>query len=236
MKNLKVLLLTSLFMVTGITSALTKNVEIVSKNYPIESFSSLKANTVAKIVYTQSDEVSVRVNGAQELIDHLMVKVDKGELIIENDMELNSKNDAPLVVFISSPTLNSIETYGKGDLCLKGEIKSDHLTIKSFGIGRVHALNLQSKKVSVKYDGIGNLKLGGVVQQVEILSSGVGNIDCEDLVAKTAIVKSTKIGKVKCLATESIGLFNEGIGEIIYLGNPTFKELHNSGMGKISQG
>lgn len=234
MKNLKVLLLTSLFMVIGITTTSAKNIEYVSKNYPIEYFSSVYANTVANIVYTQSDVVSVRADGVKEMIDHLKIKVHNGELIIENNKELDHKSDSPLVIFLSSPTINSIETHGKGNCCLKGKVKTDNLNIKSAGIGKLQALELESKKVCVNYEGIGNLKLGGTTQLVEIFSSGVGNIDCENLLAKTAIVKSTKIGKINCYASESIGLFNDGIGEITYHGNPKLKNLQGRGMGKIS--
>ena len=185
-------------------------------------------------MYTQSNVVSVRADGVKEMIDHLKIKVHDGELIIENNKELDHKSDSPLVIFLSSPTINSIETHGKGNCCLKGKVKTDNLNIKSAGIGKLQALELESKKVCVNYEGIGNLKLGGTTQLVEIFSSGVGNIDCENLLAKTAIVKSTKIGKINCYASESIGLFNDGIGEITYHGNPKLKNLQGRGMGKIS--
>lgn len=236
MKNLKVLFFTSLFIVISITTASTKNVEIVSKKYPVKSFSYIHANTVADIVYTQSDAFSVIVDGEKELLDHLIIKVEDGVLSITGDEELNSKNDISLVVFINSPNLTSIETYGKGDLCLKGEVKSDHLIIKSFGIGRVHALNLQCENLCVEYEAIGSMKLGGTTQQVVIFSSGIGNIYCENLLAKNAVVRSTRIGKVNCFASEGISLLNDGIGEITYHGNPSFKNLQNKGMGEINKG
>ncbi|NLZ94250.1 MAG: DUF2807 domain-containing protein [Bacteroidales bacterium] len=235
MKNVKTLFLTTLLVLIAVTTTSAKGIQSVSKNYSVKYFSSINANTIANIVYTQSDIVSVRVDGVQEMIDHLKIKVHDGVLIIENDIELNSKNDRPIVIFISSPALTSIETYGIGDLCLKGEIKNDHLTIKSFGIGRVHALNLQSEKISVEYDAIGDLRLGGTTQIVEIFSSGVGNIDCKNLLAKTAMVRSTKSGKVNCFASENIGLYNEGIGDITYHGSPSFKSLNNGGLGKIRE-
>ncbi len=236
MKTLKTLFATLLFMAIGILAASAKNVEIVSKNFQIKSFSSVKANTVANIVYTQSDLVSVRVDGLRELVDHVIIKEDNGLLTIENDIELNNKNNISLVVFISSPTLKSIETYGNGNLSLKGKVEIDNLTIKSYGIGRVQALNLQTEKVCVRYDGIGDLELGGTTQMVEIYSTGVGNIDCENLIAYNAIVRSEKIGKVKCFASKTIGLYNEGVGEITYHGNPTHINLQNVGMGRISKG
>lgn len=235
MKHVKVLLLTTLFVLIGITTASAKETQSVSKNYSVKSFSSINANTVANIVYTQSDVASVRVNGVEELIDYLEIDVRDGVLFIENNIALDKHGYAPLVVFVSSPRLDSIETRGIGNWCLKGKVKVDNLNIISKGIGSIHALDLQSKKISVKYNAIGNLKLGGTTQIVEIFSDGVGSIDCKSLLAKTAVVRSTKSGKVNCFASENIGLYNEGIGEITYHGNPSFKNLKNGGLGKIRE-
>ena len=235
MKHVKVLLLTTLFVLIGITTASAKETQSVSKNYSVKSFSSINANTVANIVYTQSDVASVRVNGIEEMINHLKIKVRDGVLFIENSIALDRRDDTPLVIFVTSPRLDSIETRGIGNWCLKGKVKTENLNIISKGIGSIHALDLQSKKISVKYDAIGDLKLGGTTQIVEIFSNGVGSIDCKNLLAKTAMVRSTKSGKVNCFASENIGLYNEGIAEITYHGNPSFKNLNNGGLGKIKE-
>ena len=63
-----------------------------------------------------------------------------------------------------------------------------------------------------------------------------GNIYCENLLAKNAVVRSTRIGKVNCFASEAISLLNDGIGEITYHGNPSFKNFQNKGMGEINKG
>lgn len=235
MKNLKVLLFASLFVVFGVSISSAKTIESFVKDYKIKSFSSVSANTVADIVYTQCDNVIVKAQGSKELIDNLKITVSKGVLTIENDREFNTKNDEPLIIYLSSPSIESIETRGMGNWNLQGKVKSDNLVISSEGIGSVHALNLESKKICVKYGAIGELKLGGTTDLVEINSSGVGNIDTQNLIAKTAMVKSTKTGKVKCFASECVGLFNDGIGEITYLGNPKLKNLQNGGMGKINE-
>lgn len=236
MKNLKVLFATTLFLVFSISIATAKTTESFIKDYIIRSFKSVKANTIANIVYSQCDNVIVKAQGAQEMIENLQITVNNGVLTIENDKEFNNKIDEPLTLFISSPSIESIETKGMGDCKLQGKVKAKNLVIKSEGIGNFEALDLQSEKVCVKYGAIGDLKLGGTTDLVEINSDGVGNIDCENLTAKTAMVKSTKTGKVNCFASESIGLFNDGIGEITYHGNPTFKNLQNNGMGKIHEG
>lgn len=235
MKNLKVLLFASLFVVFGVSISSAKTIESFVKDYKIKSFSSVSANTVADIVYTQCGNVIVKAQGSKELIDNLKITVSKGVLTIENDRKFNTKNDEPLIIYLSSPSIESIETRGMGNWNLQGKVKSDNLVISSEGIGSVHALNLESKKICVKYGAIGELKLGGTTDLVEINSSGVGNIDTQNLIAKTAMVKSTKTGKVKCFASECVGLFNDGIGEITYLGNPKLKNLQNGGMGKINE-
>lgn len=236
MKNLNSLLVTLLFVVFGISNASAKSAESFIKDYKVKPFSSVNANTVADIVYSQSDKVSVKAEGSQGMIDHLQISVNRGVLTIENDKEFNNQNNEPLIIHLSSPSIESIETRGMGNWSLLGKVKSDNLVIKSDGIGNFRALGLESKKICLKYGGIGDLKLGGTTDLVEIISNGVGNIYCENLVSKTTMVKSTKIGKVKCFASESLGLFNEGIGEITYLGNPTYKNFQNFGMGKINKG
>ena len=235
MKNLKSLLFTALFVIISLSNAKAKNTELFSKDYKVKSFSSINANTVADIVYIQSAKVSVRVEGVQEMVDNLKIDCNKGVLTIENDRELNNKTNEPFVVHISSPTIHSIETKGMGNICLKGKVKSDNLNINTEGIGKLRALDVECKKICVQYSGIGDLKLAGQTDIVEINANGIGNIDCKDLLAKTTMVKSTKTGKVNCFASENIGLFNDGIGEITYHGNPTLKNLQNGGLGLISE-
>ncbi len=236
MKKLNSLLVTLLIVVFSVSIASAKTAESFIKDFKIKSFSSVNANTVADIVYTQCDNVIVKAQGSQEMIDNLQISVRKGVLTIESDKEFNHKNDEPFVIYLTAPSLTSIETHGMGNWKLDGPVKSNNLIIKSEGIGNLEALGLDSKKICVRYSGIGNIKLGGTTDIVEINSDGVGNVDCKNLVAKTAMVKSTKTGKVKCFASETLGLFNEGIGEITYHGNPTFKNFQNSGMGKINEG
>ena len=236
MKKLNSIFLSLLFVVFSISTTSAKTIESFIKEYKVKSFTSINANTIADIIYTQCDNVIVKAQGSQEMIDHLKVTVNKGVLTIENDKEFNNKVDEPLTIYISSPSIESIETHGKGNCRLQGKVKADNLTIHSEGIGHVEALGLDTKKICVNYEGFGDLNLAGTTDIVEITSNGVGNIDAQNLIAKTAMVKSTKLGKVKCFATDCVGLFNEGIGDITYHGNPKVKNLQNEGMGNIKEG
>lgn len=235
MKNLSSILFIVLMVVYGISTSSANATQSFIKEYPIHSFTSVNANTAADIVYTQGDRVSVKALGEQEMLNTLRISVKNDVLTIENDQEFNNQLHEPFTIYLSSPSIESIETRGCGNWNIPGKVKSDNLLIKSGGIGGIKASSLESKKISVQYAGIGNLKLCGTTDVVEINSDGIGNIDCRNLISQTTMVKSTEIGKVECFASKSIGLFIDGIGEIIYHGNPTIKNLQNGGMGTIKE-
>lgn len=236
MKKLKSLLLSAMCIVLGVATINAENYEMTSKKFKVRSFTSIKSNSVVDVVFTQSDKTSVVAEGAKEVIDNLHVSVNKGVLTIENDANYDRNNQARVMLLISSPTLHAIETEHMGNWLLKDNVKTDNLKIKFSGLGSFEALELDSKKVCILYDGVGNITLGGKADIVEVNSGGVGNVDCEALHAKTAIIRSTKTGKVKCFASDNVGVFNDGVGEVVFVGNPTVKNLQNKGLGKITEG
>ena len=82
MKKLKVLFVTTLFLVFSISIVSAKTIESFIKDYKIKSFTSINANTIADIVYTQCDNVIVKAQGAEEMIKNLQVSVINGVLTI----------------------------------------------------------------------------------------------------------------------------------------------------------
>ena len=58
-------------------------------------------------------------------------------------------------------------------------------------------------------------------------------VDAEKLRAKNAVVRSNGVGGVRVYASESIDIYNNGVGNVSYYGDPEVKELKNAGVGKI---
>ena len=153
-----------------------------------------------------------------------------------NKVAKNIKNKKKLTLYISSPTIVSIDSDGVGNWVMKGKVKADNLKIEFDGVGNFEALDLESNKIKVDYEGVGNLSLGGSANFLVIESEGVGSVNAENMRAKNAIIKSSGVGSVKCYASESIDLTNSGVGSITYYGNPTVKNMKNTGVGKIKAG
>lgn len=236
MKNLK-LFLSALYVIVITTSCtFAQNKVLTTKTFPLQSFTSVESDIVGSIIYTQSSKVSIQAEGDKELIDNLRVNEKNGVLKVTHVLKINIKNKKKLTLYISSPTIVSIDSDGVGNWVMKGKVKADNLKIEFDGIGNFEALDLESNKIKVDYEGVGNLSLGGSANFLVIESEGVGSVNAENMRAKNAIIKSSGVGSVKCYASESIDLTNSGVGSITYYGNPTVKNMKNTGVGKIKAG
>lgn len=236
MKNLK-LFLSALYVIVITTSCtFAQNKVLTTKTFPLQSFTSVESDIVGNIIYTQSSKVSIQAEGDKELIDNLRVNEKNGVLKVTHVLKINIKNKKKLTLYISSPTIVSIDSDGVGNWVIKGKVKADNLKIEFDGVGNFEAFDLESNKIKVDYEGVGNLSLGGSANFLVIESEGVGSVNAENMRAKNAIIKSSGVGSVKCYASESIDLTNSGVGSITYYGNPTVKNMKNTGVGKIKAG
>ncbi|HTN69154.1 MAG TPA: head GIN domain-containing protein [Dysgonamonadaceae bacterium] len=236
MKKLKVILSLLMFILIATSSTCVQKKVFTDKTYPIQSFSSIKSNVVANIIYTQSNKVSVKAEGDEKMIDNLTISERNGLLEIKTNGKIRNKKKSDLTIYLSSPSIESIENSGVGNFKLNGKIKADNITVNFEGVGNFEASDLESLNIKTNYEGVGNLTLGGTSNLIEIKSEGVGRVNTQNLIAKNAIVISSGVGSVKCYASNSIDIINNGVGSITYYGNPTIKNVENSGVGKVKHG
>ena len=238
MKNLKAVVSIMMLLIITSSCTLAQKREIIEKSYPIQSFSSVEADIVGNIIYTQSSKTSVRVEGDKNLVDRLLVAADNEvlKLYYEKKQKNIGKKKLTMTIYITSPAIEKINMDGVGNFVLEGLIAAENLTIDFEGVGNFKAMQLQSNSIDASYEGVGNLELGGTTDFLELSSKGVGSVDTQKLEAKNAIVRAEGVGSVKCYASESIDLNNRGVGGITYYGNPVVTNLNKSGIGKIKAG
>ncbi|HKM45446.1 MAG TPA: head GIN domain-containing protein [Dysgonamonadaceae bacterium] len=236
MKKLNANFLLLMLLVLATSCSYAQEITVIDKTYPVQPFSSIDYDAVGKVIFTQSEKTSVRVEGDKKLIDKLEVNVSKEVLKIEQKGKFSSRSKKNLTIYISSPTIEAIDAEGVGNWVLKGKVKTPNLKIDFEGVGNFEALDLDIPSIIANYEGVGNLKLGGTSNFIEIKSEGVGSIDTQKLIAKSVVLRASGVGSVKVYASESIDLNNEGVGSVTYYGNPAVKNIKNSGVGKTKQG
>ena len=235
MKNIKIVLSALLLVMVATSCTLVaRKKEKVEKNFSIKSFTSVRSHIVGNVIYTQSDDVSVYAEGDKKLMDLLtIIEEDDGSLSIFLDAKIRNLSKKDLTVYISSPTIEKAILSGVGNFKMEGSVDVDNLVIDFEGVGNFEAMYLRANSVEADYEGVGNLKLGGTTNQLHIESDGVGLVNAEKLRAKNAVVRANGVGGVRVYASESIDVFNNGVGNITYYGDPEVKNLRSAGVGKI---
>lgn len=235
MGKLKVLLLIILMIVFTTFLSFAQNDAITSKTFSILPFTSVKSDVVASIIYTQSDNVSMKAGGEKDMVDKLKIKQKNGLLEISRKKKFSFRKNSSVVIYLSSPSIDSIDIDGVGTWHLKGKIKTDSLSINSKSVGKFIAQDLECNTISLQKSGVGSVTMGGTTYSIYINSNGVGSINTQNLNAKYAEINSSGVGSVSCFASDSINLYNNGVGSITYYGNPEILSLENQGTGGIKK-
>lgn len=238
MKTLKLLFLSTLLVIITTSAscgscASSKNNK-TNKTFTVQNFTSIQANIVGHIIFTQSNKASLKVEGSQAMIDQLKIKEKNGLLTLSNQKNLQ-KTRGSLTLYISAPTIEKIKNTGVGQFTMQGTINGNSLEIVTKGVGDFEATQLQYKKIKATTEGVGNIVLEGAAELIELQAKGVGNIDAKKLESKNVIAKQQGVGNIVCYASESIDAHTAGMGNIIYYGDPKVEDFVANGKGKIKK-
>ena len=229
-----------IFSVVVSTVASAQGNRITNRNYSVTPFTSLEVNTVGNIEYTPSSHFSVSAEGSEDLINDLTVTVrnNRPELSTKSRLKklFGSRQSGKLTIRITAPTLNHIESNGVGNIELKGSLDSPQLKIVSSGVGNISAPHFASGTLEIRSDGVGNIEIKGTANSVSVESNGVGNVNLADLKSSQVHVESNGVGNVTCHATESLEINSNGVGSVIYYGNPKTRQISRNGVGKVKAG
>lgn len=229
-------LIVVLFVTTGTACAQSR---YATDQFEVTEFTTIESSVVGNIHIRQSPNVNVTAEGSEELLNILDVRMDNGKLILsmeERHLRRYKGRADKLVISIATPTLTRLNSDGVGNIGIDGTFTTPGLNIDSEGVGNIRADNLDAGSISITSEGVGNITLGGKAGNVEIKSEGVGNVNTSKLTARRAVVSSQGVGNVSCHATEYLKVRSEGIGNVIYYGNPTDKDLSKNGLGRIKAG
>ncbi|MDG1859002.1 MAG: DUF2807 domain-containing protein, partial [Emcibacteraceae bacterium] len=150
-------------------------------NFDLSGFDEIRIDEVGlELDVTVGDDFKIEVEGDEEILDHLLMKVRGDKLVIYKDggkkVWDHSGNSGPHVI-ISMPKFNGLELRGAIDADIKGvdsdevefdikgagnieiEGKCNWLNIDFKGAGNIEADKLKCKKVDVDLKGAGNIEV-----------------------------------------------------------------------------
>ena len=210
--------------------------DIVTRLISVESFQRIVNDAVAHIVFSQADEVSVKVYGPEKYIEDIEIFCENGVLKIKdkhkeqrNGKNKRDKDREEVVIHISNPHITGLMIHGVGDFVAEGPVKSDNLALTVTGVGDVSFDDLVCTSIHAVISGVGDITLFGKSQRASYTVSGVGDLDARDFVAHDVYVRSTGVGDVSCYASDGVDVVATGVGTVTLFGNPMAENISVTG-------
>lgn len=224
---------------------------IVSEEVAVDPFNVVINETVVDVEIVQGVSQSVIVEGHQNMIDELSLRVSNNKLSI--DLKGGCYNSFELKVYITVPNLTAltIESTGDmklgsfdsiqslyvgikstGDLYCNGTLIIDHLfEIESESTGKIE-LNVITDEIVAYMSGTGNITLSGSCNSQYIELSSTGSYSAFDLDSEDCEVKNSGVGDVKVYVTNNLDVSISSVGSVYYMGDPVVK-VNDKGVGNL---
>ena len=190
--------------------------ETVSETYKLAPFEEVHMNCLGIVELIQSEEKdgTVELSAPENYAELLKFESKGGSL--EIDFAKKSINiDAHKI---------KIKVY-----------TNDLIKIQNSGAAGITMEKLDTDKLKVINNGVGEIRVAGITDDAELICSGVGSIEAKDLKALNVKATVSGVGSISCYASNSLEGSVSGVGSLKYAGHPKHLEKRRTGVGSISE-
>ncbi|MET0499102.1 MAG: DUF2807 domain-containing protein [Steroidobacteraceae bacterium] len=187
-----------------------------SETRPAGSFDSIDLDGSARLNITIGAAESLSLEGPGRILDQVTTEVRRHTLRIRTRSKgwIWVHGQPRVVVNITVPQLKSLEVKGGNDVRLTG-----------FAGG----------KSNISIQGAAHVQASGSLDELTVDMNGAGVADLDELVTKQVKVKVDGIGRVVVHPKDELNATMNGIGAILYVGQPREVRTHMNGLGSIAQ-
>ena len=177
-----VLLLASCHMVLKPSVKRGEPVKISKKEVPVKAFEQVAIAGSFDVFYEQGDSATVRVEGPEDALEEVDIRIDGKTLYIsqkEHSGIFNiPKGLGEIDVYITSADLINVEIAGSGDFKSSKKIDTDRLSLSVAGSGEIELADVICDGVKAEIAGSGDVSVHNLVTGDTKLSiAGSGDMD-----------------------------------------------------------
>jgi hypothetical protein len=187
-----------------------------SETRPVGSFDAIELEGDARLEITVGEPAEVIVRGASSVIGRTRTQVDGNTLHIEVHRKDWSwgKDRQRLTLEIKVPQLRLLQLDGGNDVRLRG---------------------FSGGQSSINVRGAARIRASGELDQLTVHLAGAGHADLSRLVVNDAKVTVDGVGSVLVHPKQTLDATMNGVGAILYSGNPSQVNSSMNGLGTISK-
>lgn len=209
-----------------------KNIEIRS----VQPFNGIKISGGIDVYISQDKEYALGVSASEKKYrDNIITTVKDGILNIyydDNSFSFNERKN--LRVYVSFKTLESLEASGASDVSINNVLNSENLKLVLSGASDISGkINIQNMVIDMS--GASIAKIDGKIKNLKITASGASDLKNYNLVVDNCISKLSGASDLKLTVNSSLTVKASGASSFRYKGNPTVKEISESGASNVSK-
>lgn len=208
-----------------------KNVTTQTRN--VATFDGLSVSGIFKVIFTQGEPQSVKIETDENLMDKVITEVHNGVLEIGTKGSIN--HITRMVAYITAKNLTSLQMSGVSKFTATNKISTPKLKIDLSGV-TVVTLNTNASNVSCNLSGTAKLDLEGSGDQLTADLSGTAKLMASKFEIKDAKVDVSGVGSAAINATKSVSMNASGASKISYTSheNLNVKDSNVSGVAHIT--
>lgn len=186
---------------------------------PVANFGALSFSLPGSLSVEQANTMGLRIEADDNLLAHIVTRVEDGELKIEPEKNIQMMPVAPLRVYVTVRDLYALTLAGSGNMEANG-IRAGDLSLSIAGSGDARLLDLQAEVLRVEIMGSGDVLTFGETKHQVISLAGSGNLNAGSLASENAEVTLAGSGSIKLRMRGHLRAQIAGSGSIHYIGNP----------------
>jgi hypothetical protein len=204
---------------------------VVTRELILPDFHSLELSGSGNVFLTQGDEQSVVVEGQENIIDLLDLKIVNGSWKIRFNQNVGRHQE--LNFHITIPQIRKLAIAGSGSIVANNTIYADDLYFKIAGSGDVDA-DVEVVRVFVDVAGSGDINLTGNAEKGSYKIAGSGDIHSFGLFTNRTSAQISGSGNVETTVVNYLNVQIAGSGNVYYKGDPSI-DVSIAGSGKLKK-
>lgn len=198
----------------------------------VGDFNGVDVSGPLKVFISQGSELSVKVEGDENLLEYIEVDNHGDDLEIRTRRGYNLRSRTGLKVYVTAPSFDKLAVTGSGELKTLSKISNNkNMDVNVTGSGDM-IVNIDAPSINTNITGSGNIRINGGTRNFSTEVTGSGEVHAFDLLSESTDVEISGSGDVEVFASKQLKISISGSGDVKYKGNPSVSQSIN-GAGNV---
>ena len=196
----------------------------------VNDYNGIKIKGQIEVQLTQGQERKTEINASKNVAPLIITEVVNGILTIETKSRINEEERVN--VFITVPTIQSLEMSEGAFVETTGNFTGDNLTINSSS-GSNGRLSLQYKKLNCELSSGSELDIDGSAEEAMLKASSGAHIEAGDMTTKTCSVETQSGANATVHASQELTASVNSGSVLNYRGDPAKTNINSTAGGAV---